>query len=85
MATSEEYIMSKFVVFTNANPPFEGRDIVINVDNIVTIYKDLTAKDKVALWSKENFWHVEEDFNTVMEKLGIDYREEVIPKEKEIN
>jgi len=77
--------MAKFVVFTNANAPFEGRDIVINVDNIVTIYKDLTAKDKVALWSKENFWHVEEDFNTVMEKIGIDYREEVIPEDKEIN
>ena len=77
--------MAKFVVFKNANVPFEGRDIVINIDNIVTIYKDLTAKDKVALWSKENFWHVEEDFNTVMEKLGIDYREEVITEEKEIN
>jgi hypothetical protein len=75
--------MAKFVVFKNANVPFEGRDIVINIDNIVTIYKDLTAKDKVALWSKENFWHVEEDFNTVMEKIGIDYREKI--KEKELN
>ena len=77
--------MAKFVVFKNANVPFEGRDIVINIDNIVTIYKDLTAKDKVALWSKENFWHIQEDFNTVMEKIGIDYREEVIPEDKEIN
>jgi len=67
--------MAKFVVFTNANKPFEGRDIVINIDNIVTIYKDLTANDKVALWSKENFWHVQEDFNTVMKKIGIDYVE----------
>ena len=75
--------MAKFVVFKNANVPFEGRDIVINIDNIVTIYKDLTAKDKVALWSKENFWHVEEDFNTVMEKIGLDYKEQV--KDKEIN
>jgi len=77
--------MAKFVVFKNANAPFEGRDIVINVDNIVTIYKDLTAKDKVALWSKENFWHIEEDFNTVMEKIGLDYREEITPDDKEIN
>jgi hypothetical protein len=76
-------MMAKFVVFKNANVPFEGRDIVINIDNIVTIYKDLTAKDKVALWSKENFWHVEEDFNTVMEKIGIDYREKI--EEKELN
>jgi hypothetical protein len=75
--------MAKFVVFKNANVPFEGREIVINIDNIVTIYKDLTAKDKVALWSKENFWHVEEDFNTVMEKIGIDYREKI--EEKELN
>ena len=75
--------MAKFVVFKNANVPFEGRDIVINIDNIVTIYKDLTAKDKVALWSKENFWHVEEDFNTVMEKLGLEYREQ--PEKKEVN
>jgi hypothetical protein len=67
--------MAKFVVFTNANKPFEGGDIVINIDNIVTIYKDLTANDKVALWSKENFWHVQEDFNTVMKKIGIDYVE----------
>lgn len=75
--------MAKFVVFKNANVPFEGRDIVINIDNIVTIYKDLTAKDKVALWSKENFWHVEEDFNTVMEKIGLDHREKI--EEKELN
>ena len=67
--------MAKFVVFTNANKPFEGRDIVINIDNIITIYKDLTANDKVALWSKENFWHVQEDFNTVMKKIDIDYVE----------
>ena len=67
--------MAKFVVLTNTNKPFEGRDIVINIDNIVTIYKDLTANDKVALWSKENFWHVQEDFNTVMKKIGIDYVE----------
>ena len=75
--------MAKFVVFKNANVPFEGRDIVINIDNIVTIYKDLTAKDKVALWSKENFWHVEEDFNTVMKKLGLEYEEKA--EEKELN
>ena len=75
--------MAKFVVFTNANRPFEVRDIVINIDNIVTIYKDLTTNDKVALWSKENFWHVEEDFNTVMKKLGLEYEEKA--EEKELN
>jgi hypothetical protein len=75
--------MAKFVVFKNANPPFEGADIVINVDEIVSIYRDLTKENKVALWSKENFWHVEEDFNTVMEKIGLDFREEI--KKKEVN
>tara|TARA_R110001592_G_scaffold51661_1_gene158749 strand:+ start:190 stop:417 length:228 start_codon:yes stop_codon:yes gene_type:complete len=75
--------MAKFLVFKNANPPFEGTDIVINVDEIVSIYRDLTKENKVALWSKENFWHVEEDFNTVMEKIGLDFREEV--KKKEVN
>ena len=69
--------MSKFVVFTNANAPFEGKPIVINVNNIVTIYRDILAGNKVALWSKENFWHIEEDFNTVMEKIGLDYKEEI--------
>jgi len=78
--------MAKFVVFTNANPPFEGTDIVINVDNIVSIYRDLTKQNKVALWSKENFWHIEEDFNTVMEKIGLDYKEKTKePEKKEIN
>ena len=67
--------MTKFVIFTNASSPYEGKDIVINVDNIITIYKDLTNENKVALWSKENFWHVKEDFNTVMKKIGIDYVE----------
>tara|TARA_R110001632_G_scaffold226033_1_gene359397 strand:+ start:237 stop:464 length:228 start_codon:yes stop_codon:yes gene_type:complete len=75
--------MAKFVVFKNANPPFEGTDIVLNVDEVVSIYRDLTKENKVALWSKENFWHVEEDFNTVMEKIGLDFREEV--KKKEVN
>ena len=75
--------MAKFVVFKNANPPFEGTDIVINVDEIVSIYRDLTKENKVALWSKENFWHVEEDFNTVMEKIGLGFREEI--KKKEVN
>ena len=75
--------MAKFVVFKNANPPFEGTDIVLNVDEVVSIYRDLTKENKVALWSKENFWHVEEDFNTVMEKIGLDFREEI--KKKEVN
>jgi len=67
--------MAKFVVFTNASPPYEGTEIVINIDNIVSIYKDITAKNKVTLWSKDNSWIVKEDFNTVMKKIGLEYSE----------
>ena len=86
--------MSKFVVLTNVNAPFEGKEIVINTDHIVSVYRDILAGNKVALWSSKNFWHVEEDFNTVMEKIGLDYKENIVepkpkeevkPEEKEIN
>ena len=63
--------MAKFVTFTNENPPYEGQKIVINVDNIVSVYKDLTAGNKVALWSTENFWHVEDTIDEVYNKLGL--------------
>jgi hypothetical protein len=90
--------MSKFVILTNVNAPFEGKEIVINTDHIVSVYRDILAGNKVALWSSKNFWHVEEDFNTVMEKIGLDYKEKIVepkpeepkpeevkPEEKEIN
>jgi len=69
--------MANFVVFTNANETHSGNEIVINVDNIVSIFRDTSADNKVALWSKENFWHVEEDFNTVMKKIKVNYKEKV--------
>jgi len=73
--------MAKFVTFTNANPPYEGNEILINVDNIVSVYEDLTANKKVALWSKENFWHVEDTIEEVYSKLGLEYTH----KKKEVN
>ena len=75
--------MAKFVKFTNVTPPYEGLPIIINVEHVESVYNDLTAGNKVALWSKNNFWHVEEDFNTVMEMIGCDFRE--VPKKEEIN
>ena len=73
--------MAKFVTFINANPPYEGNEILINVDNIVSVYEDLTANNKVALWSKENFWHVEDTIEEVYSKLGLEYTH----KKKEVN
>ena len=73
--------MAKYITFTNANPPFEGTKIIINVDHIVSIYEDLTAKKKIALWSKDNFWHVEESMEEVCKLIGIDYIETLVKKE----
>ena len=48
--------MSKFVIFKNANPPYEGTPIILNTDAIVSIYEDLThAEKKVMIWSKDNW------------------------------
>ena len=42
--------MAKFVTFKNANPPYEGTQILINTDHIISVYEDLTAGKKVMLW-----------------------------------
>ena len=73
--------MAKFITFTNANAPYEGTLILINVDHIVSVYEDLTAGKKVALWSKNNFWHVEESIEEVYKLLGLTYEH----KKQEIN
>ena len=66
--------MAKFVSFKNANPPYEGTPILINTDHIVSVYEDLTAGKKVALWAKDNFWHVEDTIDEVYDKLGLEYK-----------
>ena len=61
--------MAKFVVFTNANPPFEGKKIAIDVDRIITVFQDVLKGDDgkvTSLWCKENMWTVQEDFDTVL-------------------
>lgn len=65
--------MAKFVTFKNANPPYEGTTILLNTDHIISVYEDLTAGKKVALWAKDNFWHVEETIEEVYSKLGLEY------------
>ena len=44
--------MSKFVTFKNANPPYEGRPILINTDHIIYVNEDLTA-DKRWLYGQK--------------------------------
>ena len=66
--------MAKFVTFKNANPPYEGQPILINTDHIISVYEDLTAGKKVALWAKDNFWHVEDSIEEVYDKLGLEYK-----------
>ena len=66
--------MAKFVTFKNANKPYEGTQILINTDHIISVYEDLTAGKKGALWSKDSFWHVEETIDEVYDKLGLEYK-----------
>ena len=66
--------MAKFVTFKNANPPYEGTQILINTDHIISVYEDLTAGKKVMLWAKDNFWHVEDTIDEVYSKLGLEYK-----------
>ena len=66
--------MAKFVTFKNANPPYEGKMILINTDHIISVYEDLTAQKKVALWTKDNFWHVEDTIEEVYDKLGLEFK-----------
>ena len=71
--------MAKFVTFKNANPPYEGTQILINTDHVISVYEDFTAQKKVALWTKDNFWHVEDTIEEVYDKLGLEYKR---PKEE---
>ena len=66
--------MAKFVTFTNSNAPYEGTPILINTDHIISVYEDITAGKKVALWAKDNFWHVDETIDEVYNKLGLEYK-----------
>jgi hypothetical protein len=60
--------MANFKTFTNASPPYEGKKIAIDMDRISCFYEDVLKADegkKTTIWSKENNWLVEEDFDTV--------------------
>ena len=66
--------MAKFGTFKNAKPPYEGQPILINIDHIISVYEDLTAVKKGALWTKDNYWHVEDTIDEVYDKLGLEYK-----------
>lgn len=59
--------MTNFKTFTNASPPFEGKKLAIDINKVSVIFEDVLEDGaKVKLWSKENVWTVEENFETVM-------------------
>ncbi len=59
--------MTNFKTFTNASPPFEGKKLAIDINKVSVIFEDVLEDGaKVKLWSKENAWTVEENFETVM-------------------
>ena len=65
----------KYKIFTNANPPFEGKKIAIDVTKVQSIFQDVMKSDEgkhTTLWSKDNNWTVQEDFDTVMKIIGED-------------
>ena len=65
----------KFKIFTNANVPFEGKKIAIDINEVKSIFEDVTKADEgkhTTLWSPDNVWTVQEDFDTVMKILGED-------------
>mgnify|MGYP001166662083 FL=1 len=63
----------KYKIFTNANAPFEGKKIAIDISKVQSIFEDVTKSDEgkyTTLWSKHNAWTVQEDFDTVMKIIG---------------
>jgi len=64
--------MAKFVEFKNASTPFEGKKIAIDIEKIITIFQDVLKADEgkvTSLWCRENMWTVQEDFDTVLQKI----------------
>ena len=59
--------------FTNANVPYEGKKIAIDINQVQSIFEDVLKADEgkhTTLWSPGNAWTVQEDFDTVMKIIG---------------
>ena len=62
--------MANFKVFTNASVPFEGKKISIYVEHVRVIFENVLEEgSKVTLWSKDNNWTVQENFDTVLKTI----------------
>jgi len=62
-----------FKTFTNANVPYEGKKIAIDINQVQSIFEDVLKADEgkhTTLWSPDNAWTVQEDFDTVMKIIG---------------
>lgn len=60
--------MANFKTFTNASAPYEGKKIAIDMDRIACFFEDVLKADEgkvTTIWSKDNVWTVQEDFDTV--------------------
>ena len=58
-----------FKTFTNANVPYEGKKIAIDINQVQSIFEDVLKADEgkhTTLWSPDNAWTVQENFDTVM-------------------
>lgn len=63
----------KYKIFTNASAPFEGKKLAIDITKVQSIFEDVmkSAEGKhTTLWSPDNSWTVQEDFDTVMKIIG---------------
>ena len=63
----------KFRIFTNASAPFEGKKLAIDITKVQSIFEDVLKSDEgkhTTLWSPDNAWTVQENFDTVMKILG---------------
>jgi len=63
----------KYKIFTNANAPFEGKKLAIDITKVQSIFEDVLKSDEgkhTTLWSPDNAWTVQENFDTVMKIVG---------------
>ncbi len=63
----------KYKIFTNASAPFEGKKLAIDITKVQSIFEDVLKSDEgkhTTLWSPDNAWTVQENFDTVMKILG---------------
>ena len=59
-----------FKTFTNANVPYEGKKIAIDINQVQSIFEDVLKADEgkhTTIWSKDNTWTVQESFDKVKE------------------